>query len=293
MHRLAPLTISVFLLPLLLAVAAGLLGFEVSSRDDSNYLTELADRPAFAATLDPLSWTVLSLSTAVTGINSIGLRLVGLLIAAMTVFVLIRRNRGFEMVSLFVASILPFYVAIYFSQLRLAIALLIFAWMVTNKSLHKLAVPASALAHASFLIMLFPPLALLIPFGLDISLELAPESIVAFKLLSYMEVEYAEIPWYLGWEMIVISIIFGWQRKFRWVLEIVAVVLASRLISTELSLDVGRRILEIGMLAYSPFFLSVLRKERPPAGLIHYFVVLGILQTVISLYGGVVEFGAS
>jgi hypothetical protein len=289
MHRLGPLTIAVFLLPLLLAVAAGLLGVEVSSRDDWNYLTELADRPAFVATLDAVSWTVLSLSTAVTGLSSMGLRLVGLVIASTTVFVLIRRGRGSEMVSLFVVSILPLYAAIYFSQLRLAIALLIFTWMVTSKRLHNLAVPASALAHSSFLMVLFPPLALLIPFGLDISSQLESDSMVAFKLLAYLQNDLSRMPWYFGWEMVTIAVIVGWKKKWRLVLEIAAVVLAARIISMDMSLDVGRRILEIGMLAYSPFFLWVQRNERPSAGLIYYFVVLGVLQSAISIYSGVVE----
>jgi hypothetical protein len=290
MHRLGPVTIAVFLLPLLLSVAAGLLSIEVSSRDDWNYLTELADRPSFAATLDAVSWAVLSLSTAITGLSSMGLRWVGLVIASTTVIVLLRRGRDAEMISLFVVSILPLYVVIYFSQLRLAIALLIFTLVVTSKRLHNLAVPASALAHFSLLMLLFPPLALLIPFGLDISSQLESDSVLAFKLLAYLQNDLIKMPWYFGWEMVTIAVIVGWKKKWRLVLEIAAVVLAARIISMDMSLNVGRRILEIGMLAYSPFFLWVQRNERSSAGLIYYFLVLGILQFAISIYSGVVEF---
>ena len=49
---------------LLLAVAAGLFGIEVSSRDDLNYLAELEERAPIGATLDALSWFFLSVTSA-------------------------------------------------------------------------------------------------------------------------------------------------------------------------------------------------------------------------------------
>jgi hypothetical protein len=267
-----------------------LLGVDVSSRDDGNYLAELSDRPTLAATLDPISWAVLSVGTSVTGLTSMGLRLIGLAIVIMTVVVLIRRNKGAGLVTLFVISILPLYLTIYFSQLRLAIALLIYIWIVTSDRMRNLSIPAGALAHSSFLIVLFPPLVLLIPFGFSLGLQFESDSLVALKVLSYLEVDLAAMPWYFGWEMVGIAFILGREKSWRCVLEIVAVVLAARIICVELSLDVGRRILEVGMLAYSPFFLLVQRRVRPSSWLTGYFVVLGILQTTLSLHSGVVSF---
>lgn len=290
MHRRGLLAIAIFLLPLIMAVFADLLGINISSRDDSNYLAELAERPPLAITLDPLSWMVLSLGTMVTGLTSMGLRMIGLAIAAMTVFILVRRDKRLNMVTLFVVSILPLYVVIYFSQLRLAIAVAIFTWIVSSKHMQRLAIPASALAHSSFLMLLYPPLVLVIPFSLDFAAQIEPDSIAAIKLLSYLEGELVQMPWYFGWEMGTIAVIVGWQKKWRFLFEIIVVVIAARLISNYLSLDVGRRILELGMLAYSPFFLFVLRNFKPSNGLICYFIVIGFFQTMVSVYSGVLIF---
>jgi hypothetical protein len=281
--------IAVLLLPLTIAIAAGVMGIEVSSRDDSNYLTELADRSAYTPTLDVLSWMVLSIGTSAAGVSSLGLRIVGLAVGALTVLVLLRRPTGSAMVSLFVVSVLPLYVNIYFNQLRLAVALLIFAWLISSERARALAIPTSALAHSSFLLFLFPPLALLIPFGLEIGSHLDAESTAALKIVAYLQGNMDPMPWYLGWELVGIACILAAGRRWRCVLEITAVIVAVRLISSDFSLDIGRRVLEIAMLAYSPFFLAIQRDYKPQVWLVRYFIVLGAIQVAMSLYSGVIR----
>ena len=290
MRNRGQLAIAVFLLPLLMAVFSDPLGVSISSRDDLNYLAELADRPTFAMTLDPLSWMVLSLGSMITGLTSMGLRVIGLVVAAMTIFVLIRRDKHLHMVTLFVVSLFPLYIVIYFSQLRLAIAVAIFTLIVTSKHMHKLAIPVSALAHSSFLMLLYPPLVLMIPFGLDLVDQLEPDSVAAVKLYSYLSSELTQMPWYFGWELGLIAGFLGWQKKWYLLLEILFFAIAARLLSDNISLDVGRRVLELGILAYSPFFLLVLRKIKPSTSLICCFIMLGSFQTAVSLYSGVITF---
>lgn len=289
MNKFGVTVVVLFLLPLTLSIFSGFLGVEILSRDDLNYLGELADISKFELRFDFLSWFILSLGTDIFGLNSTSLRLVGFLIAVSTIATLILKTSGYRTL-LFIVSVLPLYINIYFSQLRLAIAIFIFVWLVSVWNFKKLAIALGALAHISFLIILFPLVTLLALFPLEAILQLDFFNPLSVKFNFYLNNNFSEVPSYFGWELLLVALAFGWQKKWPRFLEILLVLMTVRLIGAELSLDIGRRILELGILAYSPFFLQVLRNESMPKHLIPCYLILAIIQVPISIYSGVINF---
>lgn len=287
MRRL--LLCALFLGPLLAAVVAGIVGIEVSSRDDANYLAALDDRDFFVITPDAISWLLLLAITSVTGHSAQGLRWVGLILGALTIITISRRRDGAILATLFVVSVLPLYLNIYFNQLRLAVAVFIFSVVVTGDRFRGMAVPAAALAHASFLLIAFPPLAVLIPLGLQVASHLDPDSFAAIKSLAYLQGDSADMPWYFGWELLGIGGVLAVRRRWRWGCELLVVIWAVREVGADLSLDIGRRVLELAMLAYSPFFLRVQRGFGSSSLLNSTFIALAIMQTVVSFQSQVVQ----
>lgn len=285
------LLILMFLTPLLLAAISTALGWPVSGRDDDNYLGELESRPLIAAALDPVSWTFLSVVSWVSGTSQEVLRWIGFVIAYITVRVVQRRAQDPNVTVLLVVSFLPLYSNLYFNQLRLAIGLLLFLYVLTSRRFSKFAVPVAALGHSSFALLLFPPLVALLPL-LTSYIELVnPDAAVAVKIFAYAENAETEMPWYFGWELLASMLLLMQRRHLRLVLELVAFVWAARTLASQFNIDIGRRILEIAVLAYSPIGLLLWRKIAPPPLLMWYYGTLGILQTTISVYSGVIVLG--
>lgn len=289
MNRLGVSGALLFTLPLLFSIFSGFLGVEFSSRDDLNYLSELADISILEPRLDYLSWITLSLVTSAFGLNSGSLRLIGFLIATATVATLIYRTNRYRTL-IFIASVLPLYINIYFSQLRLGIAIFIFVLVITISNFRKLAVILGALGHISFLFILFLPITSLFIFLKELISQLDYVSALSVKLDFYLGNELIEIPWYFGWELLLVALVFGWQNKWMRFLEIFVVMVIVRIIGADLSLDIARRVLELGILAYSPFFLLELRNERVSRKLVYCYLILGVIQVPMSIYSGVIGF---
>ena len=102
--------------------------------------------------------------------------------------------------------------------------MLFFVILVTDRRLKFLAIPVGALAHTSLLLLVFPPLALLIPLGLAAVSNLDPDSIAAIKLLAYLGAESTQMPWYFGWELVAIAGILAMKKKWLWVAEVLVVI---------------------------------------------------------------------
>jgi hypothetical protein len=290
--RKSTVILAIFLAPLLAAVVLSLLGVTVGARDDWNYLAELGGRELFTLAPDPVSWTYLIVLTKLIGITPLGLRLSGLIVAALTLAVLRRNGVDKRAIGWFAVSVFPLYFAIYFNQLRLAVALFLFFLVATSRLNRAFAVPVAALGHVSFLFLLFPPIVAISPFVVGAFELLDPASLFAFKLASYSEGGPEAMPWYLGWEMVGLALVFLVLKKgIRLPLEMLAVVVGVRFLADNVSLDIGRRILELGLIAYSPVMLFLFRAVRPFQQLTLYYLALGALQLMIVLKSDVIRLG--
>lgn len=278
-----------FVMPLFLAVELTMFGLSVFGRDDANYLAELVSRSTLSLSLDFVSWSLLSVITGSTFSNELGLRIAGLVIAGATIL-LVRSRFKLEGVAIFMGSVLPLYFVLYFNQLRVAIALMIFIWLATSKRLWRVAAPVASLGHSSFVMLFYPPLILAIPAVLYVAQIMYPNSIAAAKAVAYATTEQPDMPWYFGWELLGVAIVFLLRETNRWKLfaEVMIVAIAVRIVGMQLSVDVGRRLLELGILAYSPIFLILRGFESRGNVLLAYFVCLGVLQSWMAILNSVV-----
>jgi hypothetical protein len=226
----------------------------------------------------------------ITGVSEQGLRWAGFVVAACTVLVLLRQVKDRKVIQWFVISMLPVYLNVYFSQIRLAIALFLFVLVVTSRLNKLLAPPLAALGHTSFAVLIFPPAVIILPLVLQAGTIFDPDSTAALKLLAYLDNPELQMPWYFGWELIGIAILLLPGKHVRLFVELILIVWASRLLASDLNVDVGRRLLEMGIIAYSPAMLFLWRGVRPPAMMTWYFVVVGILQLIMSIRAGVIQF---
>lgn len=290
--RRSTLFCALFVTPLLLAVLLSLVGLTVVARDDANYLAELSSRGMSSLSIDPASWLFLIGLSKLIGVSSFSLRLAGLITALLTLVVLRRSGVDRRAIAWFVVSLFPLYFTIYFNQLRLAVAVFLFFAVVTSRFSRAFAIPVASLGHISFLFILFPPIVAISPFVVGVLELLDPGSLFVLKLLAYTEGGLEAKPWYFGWEIIGGALLFlTVKREWRIPMEMLAVVIGVRFLADNISLDVGRRILELGMIAYSPVMLFLIRRVKPFKQINWYYCLLGMLQIIIVLKSDVIRFG--
>jgi hypothetical protein len=243
------------LLPLVLAFIAQLLGISVSGRDDEAYIRELSESSFFTLAPDQMSWLLLRVCAALFNDPVLGLRFAGLLVALLTTYAVARERAGPDALSYFVVSILPLFFVIYFNQIRFGVAILIYLFLLTTRRFARVAPLGAVLGHASGILFAFPPIVLLIPLALGFFAVLDPSSPFLFRLLVYANVEQLLMPWYFGWELVALALVYLSLRNPIAAVQLAAVTVASRLIGDTMSVDIARRILELSLFAYSPICL--------------------------------------
>lgn len=267
-----------------------MLGVNVSGRDDLNYIAEIESRNLFQFSPDQFSWILLK---AISGIGAdpvLGLRISGLTVILFSVWVVMRRSTGPYALTLFIISVLPLYLALYFNQVRFALAIAIYVFLLSTRFAR--AAPAgAALSHVSLALLFFPPAIILAPFVLAAIELLDPLSIASVKFQAYSSPEGLIKPWYFGWELIGLSGILIYYNRLWPSLGLILIVISSRMLADLLSVDVARRLVELSLFAYSPISLYIKEKKLPGKLLIVFFLVLGVLQTAISFSNGVIEIG--
>lgn len=275
---LAPMVFSVFLTAV---------GVPIRARDDLNYLTELASRPYFVVAPDQLSWIFLKLIIDAIADPVLALRLVGLVIVLATIIVLSPKRAGPQAWLYLLISVAPLYWTIYFNQVRLGLALAIYLFLLAL-GWRRLAPLGGVFAHTSVLVLLFPPAAIAAPFMLDLLELIDPTSYAAMRFAAYRDAEYLSMPWYFGWELIALAAITAFEKKTPRAIGIVIYVIAVRLLADLLSVEVARRLLELGLLAYSPIVTYVSDRVRPSKAMLFFYAAVGVLAAYATLAGGVV-----
>jgi len=227
-----------------------------------------------------ISWGLIDFFGSIFGNSSSTLRLISLVVAILSLTACnFGKSGGKTLTTLFVISTLPLYFNIYFNQIRLSIAILIFLF--TINLWHKRSILLAAIGgHFSFVFVGFPILIILfiLLLGDITALQLFNYS-TALKVFSYAEIVSNTPPIYFGWEIgTIIFIYFIATKKIPWKMVIYLIMVV--LISYSLNLAIGRRLLEIGILAFSPLMLFFSKKRMPPPGLITFYLFLGILEII-------------
>lgn len=276
------------ILPVAFAFTAQVFGFTVTARDDYSYITELSGPRPFTIAPDELSWQVLHWFADFFEDPSIALRFTGFLVFLATLFVLRRAAAGPDALGYFAVSILPLYLNLYFNQVRTAIAILVFLFLLTTRRLAFFAPAGAVLGHASALLLFFPPMLLLIPLALETLAVIYPNSVFLLRLIAYRDIEVLPMSWYFGWELVGLALVYLSLKWRGTALQLIAVFVACRLIGDTMSLDITRRALELTLFAYSPICLYLRTGEPVSPNLTVYFLLIGTLQFVLSLAAGVV-----
>ena len=254
--------------------------------DDLNYIKEMDEMTHARLRPEFISWNLIDFFGSIFGNSSSTLRLISLIVA---IFSLIAcnfgKNGGKTLTTLFVISISPLYYNLYFNQIRLAIAILIFLFTINIWQKRSILLAAVG-GHFSFLFIGFPILIIFFALLLgDISaFNLYTNYSTILKVTSYAEIISNSPPIYFGWELaIIIFIYFISTKNIPWKMIIFLIMVV--FISYNLNLAIGRRLLEIGIIAFSPLMLFLLKKRMPPPGLIAFYLFLAILEiTKITLF---------
>ena len=288
LHRILPTV--VLLGPLLLALIATLLGAEVSGRDDINYISELQTRPYLVAAPDQLSWIILKLLINISPDPVLALRAAGFLICLGTCSLLLSRQAGNSTISYFLLSVFPLYWILYFNQLRLGLAVGLYLMMLVQG--RRLLAPfVGALAHSSTLVFIFPPAIILAPFTLSVIGLLDPASFAAVRFAAYRDAEYLLMPWYFGWELVGLALVLAFEQKTARALGVIVYVVAVRLLADRVSVEIARRLLELGLFAYSPVASYLRTGTVPMQSMLGFYLLLGLLALYAAMAGGVVSLG--
>lgn len=275
------------MVPLIWAAASTWAGFPVTGRDDINYLGELYTRPYLLFAPDQLSWVLLKFMVSTIPDPVFALRLVGLIIMTLTCWMLLRKRAGEWALAYFAVSILPIYLTLYFNQVRLALALAIYLLILTYKRPVAAAV-GSTLAHTSTVLLLFPPAVIAAPFLLGLADLIDPTSFAAIRYAAYRDLQYLLMPWYFGWELMLLALMFLYEKKLSKAIGLVGLAVAVRLIAEGFSVDAARRLLELGLFAYSPVVTYLKIDEHPSQLVLAYYLALGLLFIYTGVAGGVV-----
>lgn len=288
LHRILP-TI-VLLGPLLLALLATILGTPVNGRDDLNYINELQTRPFLAASPDQLSWIVLKLVIGVAIDPVMALRLSGFLICLGTCSLLLSKRAGDRTILYFLISISSLYWTLYFNQLRLGLAVgLFFLMLIRGRQL--LAPFIGGLAHSSMLLLIFPPAIILAPFTLSVVELFDPSSFAAVRFAAYRDAEYLLMPWYFGWELVGLALVLAFEQKPARAFGVVVYAIAVRMLADRVSVEIARRLLELGLFAYSPVISYLRTRVEPMQSILGFYALLGMLSLYAAIAGGVVSIG--
>lgn len=289
LNRLLPL--AVLLSPLLLAVLATLFGMQVSGRDDINYLSELQTRPYLVPAPDQLSWIGLKVMTENIPDPVVALRLAGFLVCLGTCLAILSKRVGDWALACFALSIAPLYWTLYFNQIRLGIGIALYLLLLTRVR-PLLAPVGAALAHSSVLIFIFPPAIIAAPFMLGVMELLDPGSFAAVRFAAYRDAEYLLMPWYFGWELVALALAFAVQKQGGRAVGLIVYAVAVRLLADRISVDIARRLLELGLFIYSPVIAYLRTRTLPAQHMVGLYVLFGLLSLYTALAGGVVRIGA-
>lgn len=281
------LVIFLLLGPVVFAVLLTAIGLPVEARDDVNYLSELASRPYFVVAPDQFSWIFLKLVVDAIPDPVLALRLVGLLIVVATILALTPKRAGSQAWFYLLVSVAPLYWTIYFNQVRLGLALAIFL-MLLAWGWRRIAPLGGGLAHASILVVIFPPAIIIAPFTLNLVELIDPTSYAVMRFEAYRDAAYLSMPWYFGWELIALSAIFASEKKLSRAVGLVIYAVAVRMLADLLSVDVARRLLELGLLAYSPIVSYLAHREQPGKPILAFYAVAGAIAAYAALAGEVV-----
>jgi hypothetical protein len=141
-------------------------------------------------------------------------------------------------------------------------------------------------------LFLFPPAIIIAPFALSLVEMLDAESYAAIRLTAYRDLEYLFMPWYFGWELIVLALAFAYEKKGKQALGLVIYAIAVRLLADRLSVEIARRLLEIGVFIYSPLVSYLRTNVAPTHQMIALYILLGLLSLYAGIAGGVVSVGS-
>jgi hypothetical protein len=272
-------------------VVATAAGFQVSGRDDLNYISELQFRPYLVAAPDQLSWAALKALIDIIPDSVLALRTAGFLICLLPCLVLSSKRVDQSAIIYFAISISPLYWDLYFNQVRLALGVGLFL-IILAYGRQLLAPLIGALGHTSVLLFLFPPAIIIAPFALSLVEMLDAESYAAIRLTAYRDLEYLFMPWYFGWELIVLALAFAYEKKGKQALGLVIYAIAVRLLADRLSVEIARRLLEIGVFIYSPLVSYLRTNVAPTHQMIALYILLGLLSLYAGIAGGVVSVGS-
>lgn len=275
--------------PVLISVLLTSIGLTVTSRDDLNYFLELESRPYIIYSPDFISWAALKFFYDLIDNHFLSMRLVGLFIVSVTLFIIAPRRAGQEAWFYFLISIAPFYWNIYFNQARLGLGLAIL-FLVLTWGWRRFAPIFGALGHTSVVVFLFPPAIIALPFMLNLFELLDPKSFAALRFAAYRDAEYLLMPWYFGWELIVLAGIYASDKNNVKAVGVIVYAVAVRMLADLLSVDVARRLLEVGLIAYSPIVEYLLSGKQASKSILLFYVALGAIAVYATFAGDVIVF---
>lgn len=282
--------IFIFIFPTLFSFLLTILGFPVFGRDDFNYINEVYSRNYTDITFDYASWALISFIHSTLVDPTISMRAIGLFLTLVTIFSIKKDKHLNETILYFIISIFPLYWSVYFNQVRLGMALWIFIFIAT-RGYPRTAVIGASFAHLSILPLLFPAAIVIVPLALEIVYTLDPASFAVVRFNAYRSAEFSQAPWYLGWELAVISCIFLTQKKYKMAISALIYTFSSRMLADLVLIDVGRRLIEIGFFIYSPLVNFLITRESPARLMILLYISLGLLSSFMSFTSGVLFFG--
>lgn len=282
--------IIIFIFPVLFSFLLTALGFPVHARDDNNYIKELSFRSYDIISYDYISWSIIIFIHSFLNDQVLAMRLIGLLLTIATIASIKKGENRSLKIFYFIISILPIYWSVYFNQVRLGIAFCIYLFIVT-RGYPRIAIIGASFAHLSVFALLFPAAIVVIPFVLEVVYTLDPTSFAAVRFAAYRSAEFFQMPWYLGWELVVISCIFLVQKGYKNALSIILYIMASRMLVDLISLDVGRRLIELGLFIYSPLNTYLLTRREPARPMLLFYFSLGALAAFKAFTDGVIFFG--
>tara|TARA_B110000211_G_C14007101_1_gene521342 strand:+ start:246 stop:1106 length:861 start_codon:yes stop_codon:yes gene_type:complete len=266
--------------PFLLGIVFELLSGNYFSRDSVNYINELSVFN-FEPRVEYISWSLLALLNMVLSDELLFPSISFLLLVLMISLIAVRYG-GYTLY-IFLLSILPIWINVFGSQIRVAIFILFYT-LLYRKLIHNrlYLLILATLTHKTGLFFVFPFLSI-ISLGLVSVFGSLPFRYA--ELFNGYEMQYR---FYYGWELILISACFLYHKFFRDGLFIFLLAFMLNVSQSILPVDISRRLIELFILYFSPFFYMLHNGISLPKIFLLLYLLLGFLHVYFS-YGNVIS----
>ncbi len=249
------------MIPYFMIILFGLMDQNIITRDLDAYVGEI-QTSELELGLDFLSWSILKIIFTEIHLSQNSLRLFAFILYTLTCFFIYLKAPDKRILYLFVLSsgfLLP---VLLLSQIRLLIAICLFSILILYTRSKVFSVFIGGLSHFSVFLLIFFPSVFFIGFLSEVLEQISFNITGLSRIQSYFEIARAfqveRAPIYFGWELFLLALIYGFSREFKTTFLILMSLTGILYIhySFGLSTDAARRLIELGLFAFSPFLIN-------------------------------------